>query len=161
MQLADTAKLRANFFKDVDGKQDLVEIVIIGDPNTLIKKVSPDHVRTFPREWEAYQSGQTEIKIDGTPLTEVPGVDRNLALALKLKGVRTAEELAALDEAAATGLGMNMRTFVSTAKNFVKLKAYEKQEAAQAAMLAAAVVEEDKPRRGRPPKAVEVEDASE
>ena len=158
MQLSDTAKLRANFFKDVDGKQDLVEIVIIGDPNTLIKKVSPDHVRTFPREWEAYQSGQTEIKIDGTPLTEVPGVDRNLALALKLKGVRTAEELAALDEAAATGLGMNMRTFVSSAKNLVKIKAYERQEAAQAAILAAA--EEDKPRRGRPPKAsIEVEDA--
>lgn len=153
MQLENTAKLRANFFKDVDGKRDLVEIVIIGDPNTLIKKVAPEHVKTFPREWEAYQSGQTEIKVEGTPLTEVPGVDRNLALALKLKGVRTAEELAALDEAAATGLGMNMRTFVSSAKNLVKIKAYEKQEAAQAAMLAA--VEEDKPRRGRPPKATE------
>lgn len=153
MQLENTAKLRANFFKDVDGKQDLIEIVIIGDPNTLIKKVAPEHVKTFPREWEAYQSGQTEIKIEGTPLTEVPGIDRNLALALKLKGVRTAEELAALDEAAATGLGMNMRTFVSSAKNLVKIKAYEKQEAAQAAMLAA--VEEDKPRRGRSPKPVE------
>ena len=111
-------------------------------------------MKTFPREWEAYQSGQTEIKIEGTPLTEVPGIDRNLALALKLKGVRTAEELAALDEAAATGLGMNMRTFVSSAKNLVKIKAYEKQEAAQAAMLAA--VEEDKPRRGRPPKVEEI-----
>lgn len=154
MQLENTAKLRANFFKDVDGKQDLIEIVIIGDPNTLIKKVAPEHVKTFPREWEAYQSGQTEIKVDGTPLIEVPGIDRNLALALKLKGVRTAEELAALDEAAATGLGMNMRTFVSSAKNLVKIKAYEKQEAAQAAMLAA--VEEDKPRRGRPPKVEEV-----
>ena len=154
MQLENTAKLRANFFKDVDGKQDLIEIVIIGDPNTLIKKVAPEHVKTFPREWEAYQSGQTEIKVDGTPLTEVPGIDRNLALALKLKGVRTAEELAALDEAAATGLGMNMRTFVSSAKNLVKIKAYEKQEAAQAAMLAA--VEEDKPRRGRPPKVEEI-----
>jgi hypothetical protein len=154
MQLENTAKLRANFFKDVDGKQDLIEIVIIGDPNTLIKKVAPEHVKTFPREWEAYQSGQTEIKIEGTPLTEVPGIDRNLALALKLKGVRTAEELAALDEAAATGLGMNMRTFVSSAKNLVKIKAYEKQEAAQAAMLAA--VEEDKPRRGRPPKVEEI-----
>ena len=153
MQLENTAKLRANFFKDVDGKQDLIEIVIIGDPNTLIKKVAPEHVKTFPREWEAYQSGQTEIKIEGTPLTEVPGIDRNLALALKLKGVRTAEELAALDEAAATGLGMNMRTFVSSAKNLVKIKAYEKQEAAQAAMLAA--VEEDKPRRGRSPKPAE------
>lgn len=153
MQLENTAKLRANFFKDVDGKQDLIEIVIIGDPNTLIKKVAPEHVKTFPREWEAYQSGQTEIKVEGTPLTEVPGIDRNLALALKLKGVRTAEELAALDEAAAVSLGMNMRTFVSSAKNLVKVKAYEKQEAAQAAMLAAA--EEDKPRRGRPPKATE------
>lgn len=159
MQLENTAKLRASFFKDTDGKQDLVEIVIIGDPNTLVKKVTPEHVRTFSREWEAYQAGQTEIKVEGTPLTDVPGIERNAALALKLKGVRTAEELAALDEAAATSLGMNMRTFVKAAQNLVRMRELEKREAVFAA--AQAAVEEDKPRRGRPPKAVEIEDASE
>lgn len=148
MQTTD-AKLRANFFKDVDGKQDLVEIVIIGDPNTLIRKVTTEHVRRFPREWEAFQSGQTEVKIEGTPLTDVPGLDRSAALAMKLKGVRTAEELAALDEAAATGLGMNMRTFVKAAQNLVKLREFEKAQEREEKLKA---LDEDKPRRGRPPR---------
>lgn len=146
----ENAKLRANFFKDVDGKQDLVEIVIIGDPNTLIKKVTPDHVRRFSREWEAFQAGQTEVHVEGIPLTEVPGIDRSAALALKLKGVRTAEELAALDEAAATGLGMNMRTFVNSAKNLVKLRNLEKMQAVEEKLKA--IDTEEKPRRGRPPR---------
>ena len=149
MQVSD-AKLRANFFKDVDGKQDLVEIVIIGDPNTLIKKVTTDHVKRFSREWEAYQSGQTEVHVEGIPLTDVPGIDRSAALGLKLKGVRTAEELAALDEGAATGLGMNMRTFVNAAKNLVKLREYERLQAVEEKLKA--LETEDKPRRVRPPR---------
>jgi len=149
MQTTD-AKLRANFFKDVDGKQDLIEIVIIGDPNTLIKKVTTEHVCRFPREWEAYQSGQSEVKVEGTPLTDVPGVDRTAALAMKLKGVRTAEELAALDEAAATGMGMNMRTFVKAAKNLVQLREFEKAREREDKLKA---LDEDKPRRGRTPRA--------
>lgn len=146
----ENAKLRANFFKDVDGKQDLIEIVIIGDPNTLIKKVTTEHVGRFPREWEAYQSGQSEVKVEGTPLTDVPGVDRTAALAMKLKGVRTAEELAALDEAAATSMGMNMRTFVKAAKNLVQLREFEKAREREEKLKA---LDEDKPRRGRPPRA--------
>lgn len=155
----ENSKLRANFFKDVDGKQDLVEIVVIGDPNTLIKKVTPEHVKRFPREWEAYQAGSTEVTVAGTPLTEVPGVDRNAALAMKLKGIRTAEELANLDEGAAVALGMNMRTFVKSAQNLVKLR---KLEAAQALeeKLNALEADEPKPRRGRPPR-VETEVAPE
>lgn len=138
-------KLRGKFFKDDATGRDMIEIRIVGDPSTLISKVQPEHVVKFAREWEAYQQGATEVDVGGTPITEVPGVDRNVALALKLKGVRNAEELAALDEAAAKGLGMGIFTMSKAAKQLVRLKELE----AMQSMLA------DAPRRGRPPKPVD------
>lgn len=142
-------KLRCSFLKDDTSGRDMAEVIIIGDPNTIIMKVTPELIAQFPREWDAYQSGQKELVIEGTPLTEVPGIDRSMAMGLKLKGVRTAEELAGLDEAAAVALGLNMRTFVASAKNLVKLKHLEKMEAMMAAS--------DPVKRGpgRPPKTEE------
>ena len=128
----EQSKLRAKFFKDDDNSQDYVEITIIGDPNTLIRKVKPEDVSRFPREWESYRAGTPEPIVGGTPLTEIPGVDKGLSLALKLKGVRNAEELCALDEAALKGLGMNMITFQKAAKNLVAAKRLEVLEALQA-----------------------------
>jgi hypothetical protein len=139
------SKLRVKFFKD--GDRDYAETTIIGDPNTLIQKVDEWHVKTFPREWEAYQRDGGEIQVQGTPLTEVPGIDRHVALALKLKGVRVAEELAALDDGAAQGLGMGMQTFIKAARLLMKAKAAE----AQLEVIAAA--EQIKRGPGRPPKA--------
>jgi hypothetical protein len=138
------SKLRAKFFRD-EGR-DYCEVTIIGDPNTLIQKVGEWHVKTFPREYEAFQRDAGEVQVQGTPLTEVPGIDRNVALSLKLKGIRVAEELAALDDSAAQGLGMGMLTFIKSAKLLLKAKEAE----AQLAVLAAADVVRRGP--GRPPK---------
>jgi hypothetical protein len=139
------SKLRCKFFRD--GDRDYAEVVIIGDPNTLIQKVDEWHVKTFPREWEAYQRDAGEVEVKGTPLTEVPGIDRNAALALKLKGVRVAEELAALDDGAAQGLGMGMMTFIKAARLLMKAKA---QEAQLEVIAAAETIKARGP--GRPPK---------
>ena len=124
------SKVRAKFFKDDDGQhRDMVEISIIGDPNTLIRKVTPEDVQRFPRDWEAYQAGEAEVVVVGTPLTDVPGIDKGVSLALELKGVRTAEELAALVEAATKGLGMGMTTFAQSARLLLKAKQYDALEA--------------------------------
>jgi hypothetical protein len=130
-------KVRARFFKD--GAFNMVEISIIGDPNTIIRKVRPEDTQRFSADWNAFESGQGEIDPGGTPLTDVPGIDRSLALAFKLKGIRNAEELAALDEAAARALGMGGVTTWQTAKLLM--------QARQAEQIQTAV------RRGRPPKA--------
>jgi hypothetical protein len=132
-------KLRAKFFKD--GERDYIEITIIGDPCTVLRKVTVQDTQRFPIDWAAYVAGEKEIVIDGSPLTDVPGVDRNLSLAYKLKGVRTAEELAALDEMSAKSLGMGGLTTWQAARNLVRLRQLE--------ALAEA------PRRGRPPKVQE------
>ncbi len=145
-----TGKLRATFFKDDVTGRDMVVVKIIGDTSTSIRKVTPEDIMKFPRDWENYQAGNKEVDVGGTALTEVPGVDRNLALALKLKGVRNAEELAALDEAAAKGLGMGIYTMSRTARLLIAAKRTEALDA----------VVQEAPRRGRPPKTEQPEAAA-
>lgn len=130
--MSTPSKLRAKFFKDDDTKLDMVEISWIGEGQTLIRKATPQDVARFPLEWQAHEAGKGEIEIKGTPLTEVPGIDKGLAMALRLKGVRTAEELAGLDEAAAKGLGMGIYTFGKAARNLLAAKKLEALEALQA-----------------------------
>lgn len=143
------SKVRAKFFKGETGL-DYVELSIIGDPNTVIRKVGPADTVRFPKEWEAYSAGNGELPVEGTPLTDIPGIDANVSLGLRLKGVRTAEELAGLDEGAAKALGMGMWTFCQNARNMLKLREME----AMQEMVAAA------PRRGRPPKSDKVDEAT-
>lgn len=123
------SKLRAKFFKDDATGQDLLELTILGDPNTLIEKVTPKRVTQFPAEWAAYEQGKAEPEIVGTPMLDVPGMSREMAIGLKLKGVRTAEELAALDEAAAKGLGMGIMTLAKIARNMLAARKLEAIEA--------------------------------
>lgn len=150
--------IRAEFFKDVDGQRDMVELKIVGDPNSLIKKVTPEIAGEFPREWEAYQKrqGSHTVEIDGTSLLEVPGVDRNAATTLRMHGVRTAEELAALDEAQAKALGLGGVTFWKAAKLLVQVQQAEKFKALLGKAEVSEVVPE-KRKPGRPPK---IEDAA-
>jgi hypothetical protein len=145
-------KLRAKFFRDEEANRDMIEIKIIGDPNTLIRKVSPQDVERWPNEWSGYQAGKAEIEVKGTSLMEVPGIDKGRALAFKLQGVRTAEELAGLDEAAAKGLGLGTWTLVRVAKAFLAERRLEALEAMAA----------DAPKRGpgRPPKTDQPEAAA-
>jgi hypothetical protein len=132
-------KVRAKFFRGESGR-DYIEISIIGDTNTVVRKVTPADTERFAKDWAAYSAGNQEIPIEGSPLTDVPGVDNNVALGYRLKGVRTAEELAALDEAAAKSLGMGGLTSWQAAKNLIRMRELEALQAVAA------------PRRGRPPK---------
>lgn len=122
-------KVRAKFFKDDETGRDMVEIKIIGDPNSVIRKVEPEDVSKWPGEWVSYEQGKGEIEVKGTSLTEIPGVDRNAAQRLKLHGVRTVEELAALDEAAAKSIGLGGLTWWKSANLLLKAKRAEALEA--------------------------------
>ena len=151
--------LRAEFFKDVDGHRDMVELKIVGDPNTVILKATPELAGKYQREWESYQrkyASESET-YHGTSILEVPGVDRNAAATLKMHGIRNAEELAALDEAQARNIGMGGLTFWKAAKNLIKLQRLEKMEALlnAPAPVVEAAPEPEKRKPGRPPKTEE------
>lgn len=137
--------VRAKFFKSETG-QDLVEIKIIGDPCDIILKVAPHHIEQFPREWEAFQQGEQHVDYGGTPLTEVPGIDANVAIAYKLKGVHNAEMLANLSDAAALGLGMGGLTARNVARLLVETIKNKPQGEASP----------EPKRKGRPPKVADL-----
>lgn len=123
------SKIRAKFFKD--GAVDKVEISIVGDPNTWIGKVTPDHTTQFAAEWDAYSRGSESVDVGGTALLDVPGITANMATALRLKGVRNAEELAALDDAAVRAIGMQGLSFRTAAKNLLAARELEELKAAR------------------------------
>ncbi len=148
------ANVRAKFFRD--GDLDRVELTIVGDPNTVIHKVMPEHITKFPHEWAAYREGNPEIDYGGTPLQEVPGVDHKFATALRLNAVHNAEQLSGLSDAAAKSLGMAGLTVRDAAKLLIKTKRLEAMEAAMQAKIDEDDVAEigaEPKRRGRPPKA--------
>jgi len=130
--LNSVSNQRAWFFLDPDGKTHRVEITTVGDPNTSIQKVTPDHIARWPREWAEFQTGNTSIEVPGTNLLEVPGIDRVAAMRLKLKGVRVVEELANLNDAAASSLGMGGITMRDSAKQLLELRRLQKLEALMA-----------------------------
>lgn len=124
---------RPTFFFDVVKNCDMVEIRSITDTKcTVIKKVTPDVVEQFAKEWQSYKDGRPVDDIGGTPLTEVPGLERNAIVMLGLKGIRNAEELAALSDSMAQQLGMGVLSWCRTARLLVKSKQYDALEDATA-----------------------------
>jgi hypothetical protein len=122
-------KVRATFFRCDETSRDMVELKIVGDPNSLIRKVQPKDINAYPHEWAAYEAGKGTIEVHGTPLTEIPGVERDAAQRLKLHGVRTVEELASLDEAAAKSIGLGGLTWWKSAKLLLQAKRAEALDA--------------------------------
>lgn len=117
---------RPTFFFDPARNCDMVEVTSITDTkSTVIKKVTPEVVAQFQKEWDAYKAGRPSDDIGGTPLTEVPGLERNAILMLSLKGIRNAEELAGLTDSMAQQLGMGVLNMSRTARLLINSKKYE------------------------------------
>jgi len=99
------SNLRARFFHE--NKSDWIEITIIGDTATVVRKVQPKDRVDFKPDWQAYK-GAEELEVKGTPLTDVKGIGEALAKKLTTNGIRTAEELAETSDGAlpkAVGMG--------------------------------------------------------
>lgn len=127
------SNLRAEFY---EAKSSLwVRIKIIGDPNEVERKATDLDKARFSKEWAAYESGKAPPEPDGTPLTDLEHVTDAVAATYRAKGVRTVEELAALDDGAMKGLGMGAITNRKAAQALVA----EKQGQAIAALVEAAV----------------------
>lgn len=123
------SNLRALFYRE--GKSDYISISIIGDPNVYKGKVTPADILRFPKEWDAYQKGRPDgEEISGTPITDVPGVNREIAAQYKVKGIRTAEELAALNDMACSKIGMGTLTLRKSAQNLIRANQADALEAA-------------------------------
>ena len=114
------SNVRASFYNE--NKVDYVEISIIGDPSTVVRKVTEQDKQRFKSDWDGYKKAE-EVVLEGTPLTDVKGIGPQLAKKLESNGIRTAEELAETpDGALPLAVGMGGMTIRKEAQSMLSSK---------------------------------------
>ena len=110
--------LRAIFFEDERGIV-MLEVSIVGDPSTVVKKPTDVHKQQFSEEWSAFLAGREEVEPEGTPLTDVKGIGKKLAAKMKSNGIHTAEQLAAVNDGGLEAVGRSGYTHRQAARDLL------------------------------------------
>ncbi len=113
------------FYKD--GNKDYVEISFIGTKDTIVKKVTPELMQKFRAEWDAYCDGRPMEKRPGTPLTELPEINEQVAQGLIARNLHNLEELSVLNDHQCQGLGHGMITLRKKAQALIMLRQSQKK----------------------------------
>ncbi len=143
-----------------------IKIQIKGQKNQIRdRKMKPEDKTDFPNAWEIWTNKEQASKV-GTPITAIPGVGPSLELELKILGVHTVEDLAALTDAGCQNIrgGYMFRQRAIAYLAAVAIKPEPVKEPAQPMEapvdtetlknMPGVVQRTDAPRRrGRPPKA--------
>jgi hypothetical protein len=79
-------------------EREMVEILIPGDRKSISNQIVGErHRMRWPREYAAFKAGQ-EAPLEGTPVSELPGIGRAQAEELSHHHVKTIEALAGLPD---------------------------------------------------------------
>jgi hypothetical protein len=68
-----------------------IEIGFIGNKDTVVHKVTPEHMTRFRAAWDAYCDGKPMAKRAGTPLTDIAEINPELAEAFIRSNVHNLE----------------------------------------------------------------------
>lgn len=141
-------------FKEVP----FIRIMVPGDKGSIVERpVRPQDHRRYPKQWDAFEKNQ-EQPMEGTPLSEWPGISRSQVEELKHFGVRTVEDLINVpDSAGQKFMGMNSmkakaKDYVEAAKGLTQITELREiidQQKAQIEELMAALQEKPKASRSR------------
>lgn len=115
-----TLTQRAEFMKR-DGR-DMVKISYVGSKDTIIHKVTPEHMARFKAEWDAYCDGRPMVRRPGTPLTDVGSIDQSKADTYIARNVHNLEELAALSDGQCQALGHGTLTDRKAAQQLLAMR---------------------------------------
>ena len=117
----------ARFFREAE--KDFVEISTVGSKDTVIHRVSPEHMSRFREEWNAFCDGVPLKQRAGSPLMEIPGMKEQLAQHYVQQNVHTAEELAALSDAQCQALGHGTLTLRASARGMLEMRRIKQADA--------------------------------
>jgi|TARA_R100000329_G_scaffold146432_1_gene132936 hypothetical protein len=112
---------RINIFRDPTNKFDLVEIKLIGDPNSVIYKMKEKEAEIkdeFPNEYNAYYKNKATVKKE-TPLSKLKSINRNKKKFFEMEGITSIEQLSQLSDGACHGLGKDVLDHRKEAKRFL------------------------------------------
>jgi hypothetical protein len=97
---------------------DMIEVITPGEREPVKVVATELHKRRFPRQWEAYKSGQ-EQSMSGTPIDLLFPSEPSTVLRLKSQNVHTIQQLAALSDSAKQSLGMGAQQFQDKARTYL------------------------------------------
>lgn len=117
---------RAHFYKDENGR-DMVEISFVGQKDTVVHYVSPQHMAQYKREWDAYCDKQPLELRRGTPLSEL--FDEKSESKYVAVNIHNLEELAALNDLQCQGVGRGTMTDRENAQRKLAQNQYEEEVA--------------------------------
>lgn len=162
-------------------KVEMVEIRVAGeDKNVWAGRVTDDHRRRFANQYRAFKNNE-ELPVNGTPLSNLAGMNYQLEQTLKFMGFASIEELARATEQACTqfmsGYAWRKKAQIYVEQNTAKvsldsqkdsiiaqqsemLRHLQEQMAEMSAKMAASAAEPVKKKPGPKPKAAPVEAAA-
>lgn len=92
-----TVNIQVEF--ETDGERDFIRVKHIDSKDEHVRPVLPADIEQFPEQWAVYQQIAGTLKnIEGTPITEIPMMTKDIATSIRLRGVATVEALAAIDD---------------------------------------------------------------
>lgn len=115
-----TPNLRPEFYRNEDTGAVMVRVANLASKDVYEAKAQPEHIKQFPAAYELFERGKSDDDVGGTPLTDVPGINREVARGYRLKSIRNAEELASLSDAACSAMGHGVLTARKSAQMLLK-----------------------------------------
>jgi hypothetical protein len=92
---AKSAEAGRPIFEDVE----YITILTAGDKTSVIDRPATEgDKQRFHKKYEAFSKGKEQASLDGTPLSEWPGVTRSQVMELEHFGCRTVDRLAAMSD---------------------------------------------------------------
>ena len=115
---------RITIYRDPTNKFDLVEIKLIGDPNTVIYKMKDKEEQIkqeFPNEYNDYYKNKKSVSNEKkeTPLTKLKSLNKGKKKFFEMEGITSIEQLADLSDGACHGLGKDVLDCRKQARNYL------------------------------------------
>ena len=115
---------RITIYRDPTNKFDLVEIKLIGDPNTVIYKMKDKEEQIkqeFPNEYNDYYKNKKSVSNEKkeTPLTKLKSLNKGKKKFFEMEGITSVEQLADLSDGACHGLGKDVLDCRKQARNYL------------------------------------------
>jgi adenine-specific DNA methylase len=111
--------------------REYVRILVKGqDKQVFWREVTDEDKQRFPNAYAAFKKG-VEAVVSGTPV-EMLGLGPSSIEMMRLKGIRTVEDLASLGDDGLQGLGMGARELQAKAKAFLGKTSVQSHELEQA-----------------------------
>ena len=106
--------------RDIYKEYDYISIRTHGQKHSNpVRKIKDADKARFPKIWEAYQNNESVVD-DGTPIDQLPTIDKARLYELKAAGIKTIEMLASIQDGNVKSLGPGGMTLKTKAKQFLE-----------------------------------------